>query len=62
MLVYLNPIVYSLTNNSFFIVHYCMLDDESGNAIATPRGTEVTVQLKVMTPAEHVSLSEDEEG
>ncbi|TKY54529.1 hypothetical protein E2542_SST18939 [Spatholobus suberectus] len=37
-------------------------DDESGNAAATPRGTEVTVQLKVLTPTENVALSEDEEG
>uniref|UniRef100_A0A0R0GVJ7 Uncharacterized protein n=1 Tax=Glycine max TaxID=3847 RepID=A0A0R0GVJ7_SOYBN len=48
---------FSIPSHPFFLQ-----DDESGNSIATPRGTEVTVQLKVMTPAEHVSLSEDEEG
>ncbi|XP_047171355.1 uncharacterized protein LOC124839551 [Vigna umbellata] len=31
-------------------------------AVATPRGTELTVQLKVMAPTENVALSEDEEG
>jgi len=31
-------------------------------AIATPRGMELTVQLKVMEHTENLALSEDEEG
>uniref|UniRef100_I1MSL7 Uncharacterized protein n=1 Tax=Glycine max TaxID=3847 RepID=I1MSL7_SOYBN len=33
---------FSIPSHPFFLQQ----DDESGNAIATPRGTEVTVQLK----------------
>ncbi|CAJ1941770.1 unnamed protein product [Sphenostylis stenocarpa] len=48
-----------------FFIHpqpFLIQVEDSGNATATRRKIEVTVQLKVMAPTENVALSEDEEG